>query len=104
MSASEVYLRVIRARDHQHHFAKAIWLTKSRIRPHYAVVDGKPEHHPEGAYYLRYRLAGKRVWKQLGNDPSLVFDRWREKKNELDAERHGKSHSVYFLESDIDYR
>jgi integrase/recombinase XerD len=85
MSASEVYLRVIRARDSQHHFAKAVWINKSRIRPHYAVVDGKPEHHPEGTYYLRYRLAGKRVWSQIGSDPSLVFDRWREKNNELDA-------------------
>jgi integrase/recombinase XerD len=85
MSASEVYLREIRTRDSQNHFAKAVWLTKSRIRPHYAVVDGKPEHHPEGTYYLRYRLAGKRVWTPIGSDPSLVFDRWREKNNQLDA-------------------
>ena len=34
---------------------------------------GKPEHHPEGIYNLRYVKAGKRMWDAVGTDAQLVL-------------------------------
>jgi hypothetical protein len=41
-----------------------------KLKPLYALVDGKPEYHPEGVYHLRYVNGGKRVWDAVGNDPA----------------------------------
>jgi hypothetical protein len=38
------------------------FLPMGKLKPLYAVVNGKPEHHPEGVYNLRYVKASKRVW------------------------------------------
>ena len=46
-----------------------------KIKPQYALVNGKPEHHPEGVYYLRYSAGGKRHWELVGSDATLVASR-----------------------------
>ena len=37
-------------------------------------MNGKPEHHPEGVYNLRYVKAGKRVWDAVGI--RLILGNW----------------------------
>jgi len=39
-------------------------------------VRGKPEHHPEGVYHIRYRVNGKPVWEKVcvGDDPYAAAD------------------------------
>jgi len=37
-------------------------------------VGGVPEHHPEGAYHLRYRVDGRQIWESVGNDPEHAVD------------------------------
>jgi integrase len=44
-----------------------------KLKPLYALVDGKPAHHPEGVYNLRYLKGGKRVWEPVGNDPQVAM-------------------------------
>jgi integrase len=36
-------------------------------------VNGKPEHHPEGTYHLRYVRSGKRVWEAVGTEPAQAL-------------------------------
>ncbi len=38
-----------------------VYSSNGKLKPLYAVVDGKPAHQPEGIYNLRYLKAGKRV-------------------------------------------
>jgi integrase/recombinase XerD len=46
-----------------------IWETRKRLRDHWCLVQGTPEHHPEGTYQVRYRVNGKRTWEGAGDDP-----------------------------------
>jgi hypothetical protein len=34
----------------------------AKLKPLYAVVDGKAEHHSEGTYFLRYVKNGRRAF------------------------------------------
>lgn len=43
------------------------------MKPLYAAVGGKPGHHPDGTYYLRYTDDGKPVFRAIGNDPQLAM-------------------------------
>ena len=50
-------------------FVKPVYATNGRIRPLYALVDGVPQHRPEGTYYLRWSDGERRVWEPAGVDP-----------------------------------
>jgi integrase/recombinase XerD len=39
-----------------------------RVKPDVVLVDGKEEKHPEGAYYIEWRDAGKRIRLSVGKD------------------------------------
>ena len=39
-----------------------------RVKPDVVIVDGKEEKHPEGAYYIEWRDAGKRIRLSVGKD------------------------------------
>jgi hypothetical protein len=40
-----------------------------KIKPMYGLVNGKPQHHPEGVYHLRYLKGGNRVWESVRREP-----------------------------------
>ena len=54
-------------------YVDPVYSSNGKLKPLYAVVNGKPEHHPEGVYNLRYLKAGKRVWDAVGADPQLAL-------------------------------
>jgi hypothetical protein len=54
-------------------YVDPVYSSNGKLKPLYALVDGKPEHHPEGVYNLRYLKAGKRVWDAVGADPQLAL-------------------------------
>ncbi|HEY6369867.1 MAG TPA: hypothetical protein VIX37_04765, partial [Candidatus Sulfotelmatobacter sp.] len=37
-----------------------------KIKPQWALVNGKPEQHPEGNFYISYRDGKKKIWKKIG--------------------------------------
>jgi len=49
-------------------YFKPLKSANNRIKPQYAIVDGKPTHVPTGVYYLRYKVDGKRKWESVGPD------------------------------------
>jgi hypothetical protein len=70
-----VYIR-IRLADGSQPCCPAIWESKKRLRPHWCLVHGTPEHHPGGVYHVRYRVNGKPVWEKVcvGDDPYAAAD------------------------------
>ena len=65
-----LYLRVT-TKDGQAPFCKPVYLSKGRLKPHYAIVNRRPEHHPEGVYYVRF---GRRGRKQKAVQPNQQSD------------------------------
>jgi len=54
-------------------YVDPVFSSNGKLKPLYAVVNGKPEHHLEGVYNLRYFKAGKRVWDAVGTDAQLAL-------------------------------
>lgn len=73
-SKATIYLR-IRTAEGRQPYCPVIWETKNRrLKPHWCLVGGVPEHHPEAAYHLRYRVDGRQIWENVGNDPEHAVD------------------------------
>jgi hypothetical protein len=65
-----LYIRV-RLSDGRDAFVDPAWNRNLTLRAGYALIDGQPEHHIEGIYYLRFLNDGKRVWKAVGSDADV---------------------------------
>jgi integrase len=78
-----LYIR-IKTADGKKPFCKPVYLTKGRLKPLYAIVDGQPEHRPEGVYYMRFGTApGMQMMEPLGQDPYFALDKVAEKQRWL---------------------
>jgi site-specific recombinase XerD len=62
-----------------------------RVKSDLVLVNGKPEKHPEGAYYLEWRENGKRVRLSVGKDAQDAATRRQRKEAELNALNNGVS-------------
>src|ERR1700685_2150150 len=71
-SPVQLYIRV-RIPDGSYPYLKPAYASNGRIRPHYAIHNGRATHFAGSNYYLRYCLNGKRVWDSAGSDPSLAL-------------------------------
>jgi len=60
----------------------------NKFKQNWVLVDGEPEHHPEGTYYIEWYQAGKRR-RQSVKDPTEILQRARRKAVELDATKSG---------------
>lgn len=56
-----------------------------RIKPHWVIVEGREELHPEGAYYLDWNRGKKRTRESVGKDAALAFSRKMTKEAQLKA-------------------
>jgi integrase/recombinase XerD len=60
-----------------------------RVKPDLVIVNGQPERHPEGAYYLEWRENGRRVRLSVGKDAADASARRLRKEAELNAVNNG---------------
>jgi integrase/recombinase XerD len=60
-----------------------------RVKPDLVIVNGQPERHPEGAYYLEWRENGRRVRLSVGKDAQDAAARRLRKQAELHAVNNG---------------
>jgi len=60
-----------------------------RVKPDVVMVNGKPERHTEGAYYLEWREGAKRVRLSVGKDAADASARRMRKEAELNAVNNG---------------
>ena len=47
-------------------YCPVVMSANGRVKPDVVLVDGKEERHPEGAYYIEWRDAGKRIRLRAG--------------------------------------
>ena len=82
-----LYIRI--TKNGRSSFCKPFYQSKGRLKPQYAMVDGEPEHHKEGVYYVRFGAdGGKQQFVLAGKDPYVALDKLEEKKRWLrDRER-----------------
>jgi len=70
-------------------YCPVAWATNGRIRPDVVLVNGLPERHTEGAYYLEWREGPKRVRLSVGKDAVDAENRRKRKAAELNAVNEG---------------
>ncbi len=74
---------------HGWRYCRVVLSANGRIKPDVVLVNGKAEHHPEGAYYLEWREGSKRVRLSIGKDPATATARRLQKEAELNARNNG---------------
>lgn len=62
-----------------------------RMKPDHVLVNGRPEKHPERAYYLEWREKGRRVRLSVGKDSQDAAARRQREQAELNAVEGGVS-------------
>lgn len=70
-------------------YCPVVLSANGRIKPDAVLVNGKPEHHPEGSYYLEWRDGDKRVRLSVGKDAADASARRLRKEAELNAVNNG---------------
>ena len=70
-------------------YCQVVLSPNGRIKPDIVLVDGKPERHPEGAYYLEWREGSRRVRLSVGKDAQDASARQLRKQAELNAVNNG---------------
>jgi integrase len=67
---------LIRIRDNgKQRYCNPVWLNKKELKQSWAfVAPGRPEHHPEGSYALRYMFGGKQRWEGVGDNAGTALD------------------------------
>jgi len=63
--------------------------SNGRIKPDTVLVNGKQEHHPEGAYYLEWCEGSRRVRLSVGKEAQDAAARRLRKEAELNAINNG---------------
>jgi integrase/recombinase XerD len=63
--------------------------SNGRVKPDVVLVNGKPVHHPEGAYYLEWRQGARRVRISVGTDAADAHAQRLRKEAELNAKNNG---------------
>jgi hypothetical protein len=82
-----LYIRI--TKNGKSSFCKPVYQSKGRLKPQYAMVNGEPEQHKEGVYYVRFGTdGGKQQFVLASKDPFVALDKLEEKKRWLhDRER-----------------
>ena len=70
-------------------YCPVVWAANGRIRADVVTVNGQPERHTEGAYYLEWREGPKRVRLSVGKDAVDAENRRKRKAAELNATNEG---------------
>jgi hypothetical protein len=81
-------------------FLDPVLAGNKKLKPFYAIVDGKAVHHPEGKYFLRYAKNGKRIWEPIdvGNDPQLALAEREKREKSLEAQAVGSTRKLYKID------
>jgi integrase/recombinase XerD len=90
-----LYIRV-RLPDGRHSFLEPAWNKNHTLRAGYALVAGRPEHHPEAVYYLRFLRGQKRVWQAVGLDPDRAIIALRNMEHDLEGVALGRNAQKVF--------
>jgi len=79
----------IRLADRTTRFCPVILSDNGRVKPDWVIVDGKPQKHSEGNYYLDWYEGAKRVRLSVGKNAQDAAARRLKKEAELNARNLG---------------
>lgn len=70
-------------------YCSVVLAANGRVKPDYVLVNGQPERHPEGSYYISW-YKGKRLMRlSVGKDAATASNRRQTKEAELNATNNG---------------
>jgi integrase/recombinase XerD len=64
-------------------YCPVVLSANGRVKPDAVLVKGKPERHPEGAYYIEWHDNGKRIRLSVGKDAADASSMRLRKETEL---------------------
>ena len=70
-------------------YCPVVLSANGRVKPDLVIVNDKPEHHPEGAYYLDWYEGSKRIRISVGKDANDANHRRLRKEAEFQARISG---------------
>ena len=76
---------------HGMRYCAVVLSPNGRVKPDLVLVEGRPEKHSEGAYYLEWREKGRRIRLSVGKDSQDASARRLRKEAELNALNNGVS-------------
>jgi integrase/recombinase XerD len=91
MANREVNLTKRVQTPHGMRYCRVVLSANGRVKPDVVLVSGKPENHPEGAYYLEWREGSKRIRLSVGKDAQDAATKRQRKEAELNAINNGVS-------------
>ena len=74
---------------HGMRYCPVVLSANGRVKPDFVHVDGKQEHHPEGAYYIEWYEGARRRRLSVGRNAADAAARRLAKEAELNAINHG---------------
>jgi integrase/recombinase XerD len=75
-------------------YCRPVYGRNNKIKPNWAFVGGKPEHHPEGNFYISRRDGKKKIWRKIGPNPADAVNAAKIEKSILNAKALGTSSPV----------
>jgi integrase/recombinase XerD len=66
-----------------------VWSKNRLLKPHWVLIGGQEQEHPEGYYSLEWRENGRRVRQGVGNDPVSAMNALRKKEALIKARALG---------------
>ena len=70
-------------------YCPVVFSANGRIKPDYVLLNGKPERHPEGSYYISWYSGTKLNRVSVGKDAATATARHQQKTAELNAINNG---------------
>jgi integrase/recombinase XerD len=70
-------------------YCPVVQSANGRVRPDYVIVNDKPEHHPEGAYYISWYVGKTLKRKSVGTDANAAAARQHKQESILIARNAG---------------
>jgi hypothetical protein len=69
-------------------YCPVVLSANGRVKPDTVLVNGQPERHPEGAYYIEWHDNGKRIRLSVGKDAADASSMRLRKETELNNGDH----------------
>lgn len=79
----------VRLPDGSRPYLDPVFSGNNKLKPGYALSDGKPVHFSDGVYHVRYLRGTKRVWEAIGSDPQLALITKLKREKALEARAAG---------------
>jgi hypothetical protein len=79
----------VRLPDGSRPYLDPLFAANGKLKPDFALLNGKPTHCPGGVYHLRYLKGDTRVWETIGTDAQLALGQLQKRQMTLGAKAVG---------------